>query len=90
MAVSKKHQPVGQRYQIGIVFIISSCHSSGKGNSRTRYGTIGCNATPNKGAINYYYMVRWEGSNSGSPQTYSAQLKSLPFPDSCFDNIVEN
>ena len=81
MAMSKKHQTVGQRYQIGDrVYRKSVTLGSGNGNTfRTRYGTItdvdtNINAV---GAVNYYYMVKWEGSNSGSPnifQTYTAQL----------------
>ena len=70
MALSKKHQTVGQRYQIGDrVYRKSVTLGSGNGQKyRTRYGTItdvdtSLNA---KGALNYFYMVKWEGSNSGS------------------------
>lgn len=97
MAISKKHQTVGQRYQLGDrVYRHAAAMGSGKGNTfRTRYGTIeAVMPSPNsKGAINYYYMVRWEGSNSGSPSKHIQHRlkKVIPVPpDSCFDNIVEN
>ena len=74
MAMSKKHQTVGQRYQIGDrVYRKAAAMGSGKGNTfRTRYGTItevdtNINAV---GAVNYFYMVKWEGSNSGSPSRH--------------------
>ena len=74
MALSKKHQTVGQRYQIGDrVYRKSVTLGSGNGQKyRTRYGTIeGVMPSPNsKGAVNYYYMVKWEGSNSGSPSKH--------------------
>ena len=72
--MSKKHQTVGQRYQIGDrVYRKSVTLGSGKGQKyRTRYGTITeVTTTPNAvGAVNYYYMVEWEGSNSGSPSKH--------------------
>ena len=74
MAMSKKHQTVGQRYQIGDrVYRKSAAMGSGKGNTfRTRYGTItGVDSSTNAvGAVNYFYMVKWEGSNSGSPSKH--------------------
>ena len=94
MAMSKKHQTVGQRYQIGDrVYRKSAAMGSGKGNTfRTRYGTItevdtNINAV---GAVNYFYMVKWEGSNSGSPSKHIQHrlIKAVPAPpDSCFDNM---
>ena len=96
MAISKKHQTVGQRYQIGDrVYRKSVTLGSGNGQKYgARYGTIeGVMPSPNsKGAINYYYMVRWEGSNSGSPSKHIQHrlIKAIPVPpDSCFDNIAE-
>ena len=93
MALSKKHQTVGQRYQIGDrVYRKSVTLGSGNGQKyRTRYGTIeSVTTTPNsKGALNYYYMVKWEGSNSGSPSKHIQHRlkKVVPVPpDSCFDN----
>ena len=93
MALSKKHQTVGQRYQIGDrVYRKSVTLGSGTGQKyRTRYGTIeGVMPSPNsKGALNYYYMVKWEGSNSGSPSKHIQHRlkKVVPVPpDSCFDN----
>ena len=74
MSISKKHQTVGQCYQIGDrVYRKAAAMGSGKGNTfRTRYGTItevdtNINAV---GAVNYFYMVKWEGSNSGSPSKH--------------------
>ena len=97
MAISKKHQTVGQRYQIGDrVYRKAAAMGSGKGNTfKTRYGTItdvdtSINAV---GAVNYFYMVKWEGSNSGSPSKHIQHrlIKAVPVPpDSCFDNIAED
>ena len=74
MALSKKHQTVGQRYQIGDrVYRKSVTLGSGNGQKyRTRYGTItDVNSNTNAvGAVNYFYMVKWEGSNSGSPSKH--------------------
>ena len=94
MAMSKKHQTVGQRYQIGDrVYRKSAAMGSGKGNTfKTRYGTItevstSINAV---GAVNYFYMVKWEGSNSGSPSKHIQHrlIKAVPVPpDSCFEEI---
>ncbi len=74
MAISKKHQTVGQRYQIGDrVYRHSAAMGSGKGKTfSTRYGTITeVNKNVNAvGAVNYFYMVKWEGSNSGSPSRH--------------------
>ena len=96
MALSKKHQTVGQRYQIGDrVYRKSVTLGSGNGQKyRTRYGTIeGVMPSPNsKGALNYYYMVKWEGSNSGSPSKHIQHRlkKVIPVPpDSCFDNMQD-
>ena len=74
MAISKKHQTVGQRYQIGDrVYRKAAAMGTIKGNTfRTRYGTITDvdTSTNAVGAINYFYMVKWEGSNSGSPSKH--------------------
>ena len=96
MALSKKHQTVGQRYQIGDrVYRKSVTLGSGNGQKyRTRYGTItdvdsNTNAV---GAVNYFYMVKWEGSNSGSPSKHIQHrlIKAIPVPpDSCFDNMQD-
>ena len=96
MALSKKHQTVGQRYQIGDrVYRKSVTLGSGNGQKyRTRYGTItdvdsNTNAV---GAVNYFYMVKWEGSNSGSPSKHIQHrlIKVIPAPpDSCFDNMQD-
>ena len=93
MAMSKKHQPVGQRYQVGDrVYRHSASMGRGKGKDfRTRYGTITDvdTSTNAAGAINYFYMVKWEGSNSGSPSKHIQHRlkKVVPVPpDSCFDN----
>ena len=74
MAISKKHQTVGQRYQIGDrVYRKSVTLGSGNGQKyRTRYGTItevdtNINAV---GAVNYFYMVEWEGSRAGAPSKH--------------------
>ena len=93
MALSKKHQTVGQRYQIGDrVYRKSVTLGSGNGQKyAARYGTIeSVNSSTNAvGAVNYYYMVKWEGSNSGSPSKHIQHRlkKVVPVPpDSCFDN----
>ena len=74
MAISKKHQTVGQRFQIGDrVYRKSVTLGSGNGQKyRTRYGTITAvdSSTNAVGAVNYFYMVKWEGSNSGSPSKH--------------------
>ncbi len=97
MAISKKHQTVGQRYQIGDrVYRKPAAMGSGKGNTfKTRYGTITeVNTSINAvGAVNYFYMVKWEGSNSGSPSKHIQHrlIKAVPVPpDSCFDNTAED
>ena len=93
MALSKKHQTVGQRYQIGDrVYRKSVTLGSGNGQKYSaRYGTIESvdSSTNAVGAVNYYYMVKWEGSNSGSPSKHIQHRlkKVVPVPpDSCFDN----
>ena len=95
MAISKKHQTVGQRYQIGDrVYRKSAAMGSGKGNTfRTRYGTItevdtNINAV---GAVNYFYMVKWEGSNSGSPSKHIQHrlIKAEPIPTDVQDTLAE-
>ena len=93
MALSKKHQTVGQRYQIGDrVYRKSVTLGSGNGQKyAARYGTIESvdSSTNAVGAVNYYYMVKWEGSNSGSPSKHIQHRlkKVVPVPpDSCFDN----
>ena len=95
MAMSKKHQTVGQRYQIGDrVYRKSAAMGSGKGNTfRTRYGTItevdtNINAV---GAVNYFYMVKWEGSNSGSPSKHIQHRlkKAEPVPTDVQDTLAE-
>ena len=95
MAISKKHQTVGQRFQIGDrVYRKSVTLGSGKGNTfRTRYGTItevstNINAV---GAVNYFYMVKWEGSNSGSPSKHIQHrlIKAEPVPTDVQDTLAE-
>ena len=96
MAISKKHQTVGQRFQIGDrVYRKSVTLGSGNGQKyATRYGTIESvdSSTNAVGAVNYYYMVKWEGSNSGSPSKHIQHrlIKAIPAPpDSCFDNMED-
>ena len=96
MALSKKHQTVGQRYQIGDrVYRKSVTLGSGNGQKYSaRYGTIESvdSSTNAVGAVNYYYMVKWEGSNSGSPSKHIQHrlIKAIPAPpDSCFDNMQD-
>jgi len=95
MALSKKHQTVGQRYQIGDrVYRKSVTLGSGNGQKyRTRYGTIeSVTTTPNsKGALNYYYMVEWEGSNSGSPSKHIQHrlIKADPIPTDVQNTLAE-
>ena len=96
MAISKKHQTVGQRFQIGDrVYRKSVTLGSGNGQKyATRYGTIQSidSSTNAVGAVNYYYMVKWEGSNSGSPSKHIQHrlIKAVPVPpDSCFDNMKD-
>ena len=74
MPMSKKHQPVGQRYQIGdrVYRVKANMGSKGSKNYNKRFGKItevseDVNAV---GAINYYYMVEWEGSRAGSPSKH--------------------
>ena len=95
MALSKKHQTVGQRYQIGDrVYRKSVTLGSGNGQKyRTRYGTItGVDTSPNaKGALNYFYMVKWEGSNSGSPSKHIQHrlIKADPIPTDVQNTLAE-
>lgn len=96
MAISKKHQTVGQRFQIGDrVYRKSVTLGSGNGQKyAARYGTIESvdSSTNAVGAVNYYYMVKWEGSNSGSPSKHIQHrlIKVIPAPpDSCFDNMQD-
>ena len=74
MALSKKHQTVGQRYQIGDrVYRKSVTLGSGNGQKYSaRYGTIESvdSSTNAVGAVNYFYMVKWEGSKAGSPSKH--------------------
>ena len=86
MAISKKHQTVGQRFQIGDrVYRKSVTLGSGNGQKyATRYGTIeSVNSNTNAvGAVNYYYMVKWDLTKPQSLAKAShAQLKvSIPTP----------
>ena len=96
MALSKKHQTVGQRYQIGDrVYRKSVTLGSGNGQKYSaRYGTIESvdSSTNAVGAVNYYYMVKWEKSNNGSPSKHIQHrlIKAIPAPpDSCFDNMQD-
>ena len=95
MALSKKHQTVGQRYQIGDrVYRKSVTLGSGNGQKyRTRYGTItDVDTSPNaKGALNYFYMVKWEGSNSGSPSKHIQHRlkKAEPIPTDVQNTLAE-
>ena len=95
MALSKQHQTVGQRYQIGDrVYRKSVTLGSGNGQKyRTRYGTItdvdsNTNAV---GAVNYFYMVKWEGSNSGSPSKHIQHrlIKAEPIPTDVQNTLAE-
>ena len=74
MAVSKKHQPVGQRYQIGDRVYRKQANMGAKGskNYNKRFGTITevDSSTNAVGAVNYFYMVKWEGSKAGSPSKH--------------------
>ena len=74
MAVSKKHQPVGQRYQIGdrVYRVKANMGSKGSKNYNKRFGTITevDSSTNAVGAVNYFYMVKWEGSKAGSPSKH--------------------
>ena len=75
MAVSKKHQPVGQRYKIGDRVYRKKVNMGSKGSMKDynqRFGTIteiskNVNAV---GAVNYFYMVEWEGSRAGAPSKH--------------------
>ena len=91
MAMSKKHQPVGQRYQVGDrVYRHSASMGRGKGKDfRTRYGTITDvdTSTNAVGAINYFYMVKWEGSNSGSPSKH-IQHRLIKAEDKCLHLVL--
>ena len=74
MPMSKKHQPVGQRYQIGdrVYRVNANMGSKGSQNYNKRFGTItGVDSSTNAvGAVNYFYMVKWEGSKAGSPSKH--------------------
>ena len=95
MALSKKHQTVGQRYQIGDrVYRKSVTLGSGNGQKyRTRYGTITDvdSSTNAVGAVNYFYMVKWEGSNSGSPSKHIQHrlIKADPIPTDVQNTLAE-
>ena len=95
MALSKKHQTVGQRYQRGDrVYRKSVTLGSGNGQKyRTRYGTITDVDTSHnaKGALNYFYMVKWEGSHSGSPSNHiQHRLKiAAPIPTAVQNTLAE-
>ena len=84
MPMSKKHQPVGQRYQIGDRVYRKKANMGSKGskNYNKRFGKItevseDVNAV---GAINYYYMVEWEGSRAGAPSRH-IQHRLVPVED---------
>ena len=74
MPMSKKHQPVGQRYKIGDRVYRKKANMGAKGskNYNKRFGTITevDSSTNAVGAVNYFYMVEWEGSRSGSPSKH--------------------
>ena len=95
MALSKKHQTVGQRYQIGDrVYRKSVTLGSGNGQKyRTRYGTITDvdSSTNAVGAVNYFYMVKWEGSNSGSPSKHIQHrlIKAEQIPTDVQNTLAE-
>ena len=95
MTLSKKHQTVGQRFQIGDrVYRKSVTLGSGNGQKyATRYGTIeSVNSNTNAvGAVNYYYMVKWEGSNSGSPSKHIQHrlIKAEPIPTDVQNTLAE-
>ena len=92
-----KPKPIGQRYKIGDrVYRKSPDLRANNSSFNARYGTItGVDSSPNAvGAVNYYYMVRWEGSSTRSSSKHM-QARLLPAdipvpPDSCFDNIKED
>ena len=74
MPMSKKHQPVGQRYQIGDRVYRKQANMGAKGskNYNKRFGTITevDSSTNAVGAVNYFYMVKWEGSRASSPSKH--------------------
>ena len=84
MAVSKKHQPVGQRYQIGDRVYRKKANLGAKGskNYNKRFGTITevDSSTNAVGAVNYFYMVKWEGSRAGAPSKH-IQHRLVPVED---------
>ena len=84
MAMSKKHQTVGQRYQIGDRVFRKSPDLRANNSTcfNRKYGVItevdsSMNAV---GAVNYYYMVRWEGSSTRSSSKHM-QARLLPVED---------
>ena len=74
MPMSKKHQPVGHRYQIGdrVYRVKANMGSKGSKNYNKRFGTITevDSSTNAVGAVNYFYMVKWEGSKASSPSKH--------------------
>ena len=65
-----KPKPIGQRYKVGDrVYRKSPDLRADNSSFNARYGTItGVDSSPNAvGAVNYYYMVRWEGSSTNLP-----------------------
>ena len=74
MPMSKKHQPVGQRYQIGdrVYRVKANIVSKVSKNYNKSFGTITevDSSTNAVGAFNYFYMVKWEGSTAGSPSKH--------------------
>ena len=78
-----KPKPIGQRYKIGDrVYRKSPDLRADNSSFKARYGTItdvdsNTNAV---GAVNYYYMVRWEGSSTRSSSKHM-QARLLPAED---------
>jgi hypothetical protein len=78
-----KPKPIGQRYKVGDrVYRKSPDLRADNSSFNARYGTItGVDSSPNAvGAVNYYYMVRWEGSSTRSSSKHM-QARLLPAED---------
>ena len=76
-----KPKPIGQRYKIGDRVYRKSpdLRVDNSNGFNARYGTItGVDTSPNAvGAVNYYYMVRWEGSSTRSSSKHM-QARLMP------------
>ena len=85
MPMSKKHQTVGQRYKIGDRVYRKKANMGSKGSMKDysqKYGTITSvdSSTNAVGAVNYFYMVEWEGSRAGAPSRH-IQHRLVPVED---------